>query len=262
MRNLLIIIFSFLIYINSYSQNLSEYVFIEGGKYKMGSNDDSDELPVHLVKISDFYVLNHEVTNAEFVQFLNSKENQGNRHKNYINLDGKWRDYKCRIYEDEGAYYVDSGYKNYPVVFVSWWGANAYCNWVGGRLPTEAEWEYLAFLSTKNNEISINYLDDFAVYKNNSNGIYSKIKSKKQNSIKIYDLFGNLSEWCNDWYSSSYYLQSPKKNPQGPKQGVQKVKRGGSWINNSASISVTNRKATAPDNSNITVGFRVVIPFY
>ena len=260
MRNFIIFIIFNIFFQIIYGQNTSDYVFIKGGKFKMGSENDIDELPIHKVKISAFYVLNHEVTNAEYCQFLNDEGNQFENHVKWINLNGKWQNEKCRIYEKDSIFYVENGYENYPVVFVNWWGANAFCNWVGGRLPTEAEWEYLAYLSTENIEFNVEYLEKYAVFKNNSNGIYSEIKSKNKNSIEIYDLFGNLSEWCNDWYSYKYYSISKKTNPQGPKNGVQKVKRGGSWVNKSSSISVTNRKASASINYNITVGFRVVIP--
>ena len=226
----------------------------------MGSKNQKDEKPIHKIKISDFYVLNHEVTNAEYCQFLNVKGNQYAGNTKYISLTSKWRNEKCKIYENDSVFYVKYGYENHPVIFVSWWGADAYSRWIGGRLPTEAEWEYLAYLSAKNNELSIEYLERYAVFKDNSNNIYSKIKSKKPNSVGIYDLFGNLSEWCNDWYSPNYYAKSIKNNPKGPKEGVQKVKRGGSWVNKFSSISSTNRKASNPNNHNITIGFRVVIP--
>lgn len=251
-----------IIFLSSIAQNYNNYVFIKGGKFKMGSLNEKDESPIHNVKISDFYVLNHEVTNAEFVVFLNAKGNKFEGNSHWISLREKWRDEKCKIYEKDGFFRVEKGFENYPVVYVNWYGANAYANWIGGRLPTEAEWEYLAHLSVENEEFSNDFLKKHAVFKDNSNEMYSKINSKKILSIKIYDLFGNLSEWCNDWYSPDYYSYSPRKNPKGASKGVQKVKRGGSWADKFTTFSVTNRRASNPDNHNITVGFRVVIPLF
>lgn len=241
-----------------FSQNISDYVFIEGGIFKMGSkNGSEDEKDVHKVKISNFYVLNHEVTNAEFVTFLNEMGNQFENHVLWINLDGFWRDIKCRIYQKEETFYVEEGYENYPVIFVNWYGANAYAKWAGGRLPTEAEWEYIADLSVK----SLNYpnnLNDYAFYKENSDYKLHPVKQKLP-IIGIYDLFGNLSEWCYDWYSVDYYKNSKYKNPQGAFMGDQKIKRGGSFATLSSSVKKYNRKASSPTNNNLTIGFRIVI---
>ncbi|MBN2894084.1 MAG: SUMF1/EgtB/PvdO family nonheme iron enzyme [Bacteroidales bacterium] len=246
--------------LNINAQAPENYVFIKGGKYKMGSKNQPDEIPIHKVKISDFYVLDHEVTNAEYVIFLNEKGNQHEGNTMWIDINGKWESENCKIYEKDSIFYVEKGFENYPVVFVSWWGANAYCKWIGGRLPTEAEWEYLAKLSLPYKEISIDTLDKYAVYSESEHYKYYEIKSKEILPSGVYDLFGNLSEWCQDWYSPYYYKNSEKENPTGPEKGDQKVKRGGSWANKAKSITPSNRKASNPNNNSITIGFRVVIP--
>ncbi len=78
------------------------------------------------------------------------------------------------------------------------------------------------------------------------------------NYYGVYDIYGNMSEWCSDWYNADYYKHSPKKNPQGNSTGQMKVKRGGSWYSKAENINPTNRKASNPNNNNITIGFRIV----
>ncbi len=257
MKNIFLI---FLLIITSFisAQNYNDFVYIKGGKFKMGSDTVFDEHK-HKVKISSFYVLDHEVTNAEYVKFLNEKGNQHEGNTVWIDINGHWADIKCRIYKKKDKYYVSEGYENYPVTFVSWWGARAYSEWKGGRLPTEAEWEYLAYLSMKKINFDKDSLKKYAFYKENSDYKLHSVKNKKK-LLNIYDLFGNLSEWCNDWYSAGYYYKSERKNPKGPTSGDQKVKRGGSWATLLKSINHTNRRATNPNNNNVTIGFRVVIP--
>ncbi len=239
------------------AQISDDFVFIEGGKFKMGSEEQFDEKPIHKVVIDDFYILNHEVTNSEYVKFLNEKGNQSAGNTVWIDLKAKWQNITCHIYEKNGAFFVEEGYDDFPVVFVSWWGAQAYCEWLGGRLPTEAEWEFVAKKAFGNVPVSIDTLHKYAVFKENAK-IYSKICSKSPR-MGIYDLFGNVSEWCFDWYRKDYYSNTGRKNPQGPNIGDQKVKRGGSWSNSGMAISQTNRKATNANNHSVVLGFRVVI---
>ncbi len=239
------------------AQVLDDFVLIKGGKFKMGSNEANDQKPVRKVKISDFYILDHEVTNAEYAEFLNQKGNYICLHYIWIQLHGTWRNEKCRIYESDSVFYVEKGYEKHPITFVSWWGAQAYAEWKGGRLPTEAEWEYIAFETL--NEIPADSLLHYEVFIENSNNIIAETKSKKKLPNGIYDFFGNLSEWCYDWYFP-VYSKKQKTNPQGPESGDQKVKRGYYWGDSYKDVCKSYRKASNPNNNNITVGFRVVIP--
>ncbi len=244
-----------------YAQPDNEFVFIKGGKFYMGSPDSIgqyDEHPRHKVKIRSFYVSKYEITNKQFCEFLNQK---GNRHEGntlWIDLNGKWRNEKCRIYQKADSFYVEKGYEDYPVLFVSWWGARAYCKWRGGHLPTEAQWEYLAKTGFTNTMLK-DSLSYYAVFYDNSGAKPNKVGTKLPDKNGLYDLFGNMSEWCTDWYSDTYYYVSPKRNPQGPLTGRMKVKRGGNWFSKKSVLYPTNRKASNPDLNNITIGFRCVI---
>ncbi len=255
------IILFFFIFVSSLNAQVnSEFVFVKGGRFSMGSTQgQADEQPVHKVRISDFYVSRTEVTNAQYVKFLNAKGNQRQGNTEWIDLGGSWRSYKNPIYEQNGKFFVRKGYENYPVSFVSWWGAEAYCEWKGGRLPTEAEWEYLAKKAFPDS-LPLDTLLKVAVVRENSGYMPNPVAQKEPTWPGIYDLFGNMTEWCYDWYDADYYKRSKRKNPLGPENGQMKVIRGGSWETLARSVRVTNRAALGPDNNNITVGFRVVIP--
>lgn len=241
------------------AQALTDYVLIKGGKFLMGSENNIDERPIHWVKLSDFYILSHEVTNAEYVVFLNEVGNQFEKHIQWINIEGKWRNYRSRIFEADSIFYVEKGYENHPVNFVNWYGAAAYAKWIGGRLPTEAEWEYIAYLSEQEIKNKNDSLQNYALLKQNSGYKLSPVKTLNP-ILSIYDLYGNLSEWCSDWYFANYYNQSKRKNPLGPTTGDQKIIRGGSFATNIKSVNKSNRRATSPTNHNFTIGFRVVKP--
>jgi len=242
----------------------STLVFVEGGVFKMGSkNGESDEIPVHKVKLSDFYISKYEVTNQEFFEFLNEKGNKYENHAYWINTDGKWRNLKCRIKQKDSIFFVTEGYENHPVNFVSWYGANAYCKWKGGRLPTEAEWEFAARGGVETRHgVSLqprgNNIDKYAWYSTNSNNKIHKTGTKNPNSFGIYDMQGSLWEWCSDWYDPTYYSKSKRKNPKNLSQTDYKVMRGGSWANDVTMLRITNRNALKPGINKINLGFRIV----
>jgi formylglycine-generating enzyme required for sulfatase activity len=233
-------------------------VLIEEGKFLMGNKfGDTDEKPVHKVKIDDFYIGKYEVTNSQYAEFLNSEGNQNEQNAYWILLSGIWEEEKCRIFLDDSIFKVENGYENYPVTYVNWYGANAYCKWKGGRLPTEAEWEYVAKGGKFKNDTSHLNLDYHAIYKLNSLEKVNQISTRQPNSLGIFDLYGNLSEWISDCYSENYYKNSVKKNPQGYEKSNMKVTRGGSWYNNSETLTPTNRRGAPPNYNNITIGFRI-----
>jgi len=181
-------------------------VLIPAGDFQMGSNDYDNEKPIHTVYLDAFYIDIYEVTNAQYKKFMAST---GHKSPSY------WNDSKYNA-------------PNHPVVGVSWDDAVAYAKWAGKRLPTEAEWEKSAKggLVGKTYPWGDNLTHDDANYKWEHT---SPVGSFAPNGYGLYDMAGNVCEWCADWYGNNYYANSPKSNPKGPGSGERRVLRGGSW---------------------------------
>jgi sulfatase modifying factor 1 len=239
-----------------------DLVFIEKGAFKRGDkNGEVDEKPVRKIKIESFYIGKYEVSNSEFVEFLNVNGNQVEGNTQWINLDGKWNNLKCRIYEKNNRFFVEEGYEYFPVNFVSWYGAKAYCLWKGGRLPTEAEWEYVAKGGKYSKKQIIKEFEKniskYSWYFYNSDNQMHKRGQKASNTLGLFDIYGNLWEWCSDFYNANYYTTKINKNPQGPISGDYKVIRGGSWTNKEEMMRISNRNAINPNSNKINLGFRI-----
>jgi len=239
------------------------FVLIDGGTYKMGSNSGySDEQPVHSVTVGSFYISQYEITNAQYVVFLNAlgvSSNGSYGGSEYVDMD----DSGCQISYSSGAFVVQSGKEDHPVIEVTWYGADAYCTWAGGRLPTEAEWEFAARGGTQSQGYTYsgsNTLSDVGWYSDNSNSAAHPVGQKQANELGLYDMSGNVWEWCSDWYGSDYYSSSPATNPQGPSSGSRRVERGGGWFNDATNCRVAYRNYNNPEFSINDFGFRVVLP--
>ncbi len=229
-------------------------VLIPGGEFQMGSDTDKDHSPVHKVRLNSFYIDQYEVTNILYHSFCKAT---GHRLPWFWRMDG----FRC-----------GPNFPNHPVVGVSWQDAAAYADWCGKRLPTEAEWEYAAREQGKKikyangreyanpREINFNVSSD-----SNSSGD-SKINSSMltqqsvgaypPNVLGIFQMSGNVWEWCLDWYEYNY---DPEKtiNPTGPWLGKYKVIRGGSFYNSAQAVRTTERSFLAPHRYASDVGFRV-----
>lgn len=231
---------------------------VPAGEFDMGSDEYSDEKPVHRVKISEpFYIGKYEVTNEQYCRFLNA---------NAADLSGGGNLWLCLRYNEdriEGEYRAKSEYASRPVTEVTWWGAKAFCEWMGGRLPSEAEWEYACRAGSTtawcfgDDESA---LREYAWYEDNSRGTH-KVGQKKPNAWGLYDMHGNVNEWCEDEYDSKYYeeCRNGVTDPQGPGNGEDRVSRGGSFCDNVLSLHSANRCGFEQDFRNLVLGFRVVV---
>ncbi len=196
---------------------------------------------VKLIKIPNrnFYMAETEITNAQYAKFLNAKGNQEEGGATWLDI----KIYYCEIEQVNGKFQPKQGKGNYPVICVNWYGARAYAQWIGGRLPTEKEWEYCAKGGQNYTYAGSNNIKEVAWYDKNSGGSTHKVKGKKANGYGLYDMSGNVWEWCQDkWYSSSSI----------------RVLRGGSWFINANYCRVASRYNNYPYNSSNSNGFRVV----
>ncbi len=171
-----------------------------------------------------------------------------------VDLD---QDNKCWIDYTDGAFSVEPGKENWPVVGVAWFGAKAYALFYGADIPTEAEWEYAA-KGGQNYEYGT---DDgtIAITKANimsNNGHPVDCGSYPPNPFGLYDMSGNVWEWCHDWYGP--YEEGSADNPTGPFSGTVRVKRGGGWINNPELSRTAQRSSYNETYTGPHVGFRIV----
>lgn len=232
---------------------LTDMIVIKEGSFYRGSQDGNrDELPRHEVILSAFAIDIHPVTNEQFVRFLDIMGGEkDSNHNDIIRL----RD--SRIKRSGGKISIESGYAKHPVVGVTWYGAVAYAKWVGKRLPTEAEWEVAARGGLENTL----YPTGEDIEKSQANFFSSDttaVMSYAPNGYELYDMAGNVYEWCTDWYGYNYYelsIQEPE-NPQGPLQGVYRVLRGGCWKSLKEDLRCSRRHRNNPGTVNGTYGFR------
>jgi formylglycine-generating enzyme required for sulfatase activity len=249
----------------------AEMVLIPGGSFEMGNHfgdGDGDELPVHTVELDEFYMDVHEVTVGQFREFVN----QSGYSYDFNRADERGRTVAKHSPAD-----------NYPMVFVNWIDATAYAKWAGKRLPTEAEWEYAARGGLKGKRYpwgsgdptgkECNFADtnadaflrgidpDWAdLDVDDGHAFTAPVGSFAANGYGLYDMAGNVQEWCADWHGSDYYSESPASNPTGPASSPndERVLRGGSWTSNTDYLRVDNRYHFLPKSRKSTRGFRCV----
>ena len=224
-----------------------EMVFVVGGSFTMGDiwgMGSKNELPTHEVSLKSFKISKTEVTVKQYRQF-------------------------CL---ETGRFMPEApswGWKDrHPIINVTYNDAVSYCNWLGEklggdwRLPTEAEWEYAARGGNKSKGYTYsgsNDLELVAWFDNNAGGQTNNVGRKKPNELGIYDMSGNVWEWCGDWYDDDYYANSPSSNPRGPSLGSDRVLRGGGWYYFASSCRVAFRDDSPPGHLNNDGGFRVVL---
>ncbi len=234
---------------------------VPSGSYMMGSEEgEDDEKPIHEVRLDSFALGSYEVTNLAYAIFLNrygsSSIKQGEYEGEKMIVEDAWG-----LRQSEAGDWVAGtpGYDFYPVVYVSWYGAYEYCKHYGGRLPTESEWEYAA--RNGNNADTYLYagsnnLDEIAWYTNNASSTQA-VGKKKANALGLYDMSGNVWEWCNDWYKG--YSTGLEVNPMGAESGAIRVLRGGSWGSFAEYCRSALRGSGSPSSSGGNGGFRFCI---
>ena len=258
-----------------------EQLYVPGGSFLMGSaSSEADERPVHTVILDAFWIDRTEVTNRQFAAFASDTnyqtlaEQQGRGHgfttNNWEDIEGaSWR-------QPQGSGTQPEDWADHPVVQVSWDDAQAYCAWAGGRLLTEAEWEYAArgpdartypwgdgfdveWLNYCDRNCFLEWADgegDDGFVLTAPVGSFAAGASW----VGAVDMAGNAWEWTADWYSPDTYDVSPASNPQGPDSGVQRVVRGGSWADTFDFARSAKRYVYAPDRPQNYLGFRCVAP--
>jgi len=256
-------------------------VLINGGKFLMGTEDGmSYEAPVHEVTVKSFWMDRHEVTVAEFSMFVSATGYKTDAEKfgwsgAFDLKTGEWKRTKGANWRHPDGPRSEAA-SNEPVCQVSWNDAAAYAKWAGKRLPTEAEWEYAARggLAQKKyswgDELRPNgkplanwWQGNFPDQNTGEDGFIGRapVESFPPNGFGLYDVTGNVWEWCADWYADDYYLKSARDDPRGPDDGRERVIRGGSWMcaeNFCTNYRVASRSQATPDSGLNNLGFRCV----
>ena len=236
-------------------------VLIPAGEFQMGSNaGDKDEQPVHPVYVDAFYMDVYEVTNTQF--------------KAFVDANPQWRKDQIPSKYHGGNYLkhwsgnnYPSGKANHPVTHVSWYAAMAYAERAGKRLPTEAEWEYAARGGLQGQTYpGGNTIDASQANYGKNLGVTTPVGSYGANGYGLYDMAGNVWEWCVDVYKTDFYAVSPPRNPVAggsiappyltTQTGISRVLRGGSWFNVARFLRVAGRYRLTPTGTYDDFGFR------
>ena len=210
-----------------------------GATSEQGSDANSNESPVHSVTLSSYSIGETEVTQELWTAVMGSNPS-----------------------------YSKGSMK--PVEQVSWNDCQEFItklNQLTGRnfrLPTEAEWEYAARGGNKSQGYKYsgsNTIGDVAWYSDNASGWTHNVKTKAANELGIYDMSGNVNEWCQDWYSKDYYSSSPEINPTGPSSGSYRVNRGGGLYNDASNSRVSKRGNGSPSSTSLSLGLRLCLSY-
>ena len=217
-------------------------VYVPEGSFTMGSkNGRPDESPVHTVTLDTFWIDQTEVTNARYALCVQT---------------GRCQAPLFDRSNSHSSYYGNSYYADFPVIYVNWDQANAYCVWAEARLPSEAEWEKAAKGTDGRTYPWGTGIDKSHTNYNQEIGDTTKVGSYASGASPYgaLDMAGNVFEWVNDWYSP--YGPDNVSNPHGPATGDKRVMRGGSWNNNDADVRTTIRYRAAASVSYDYLGFR------
>jgi formylglycine-generating enzyme required for sulfatase activity len=231
-------------------------VFIPGGEFQRGRtfewpdtalpwypNPLKDDLPVRPIHVDPFYMDEAEVTNQRYDAFV------------------KATSHRAPYYWPGGR--IPNGKENHPVADVSWDDATAFCAWEGKRLPTEAEWERSCRGPADNSKYPWGDREPVAKdahFRSNDGPV--QVCSKEKSYFGLCDIIGNVWEWTADWYGRDYYKEAPDRNPKGPKEGIYRTLRGGSWFDQPGLfLACSYRSWARQEERSPTIGFRCVKDF-
>lgn len=287
---------------NNTGSPTSELVAVPQGKFWMGDHWDEGypldgEDPLHQVELEGFLISSTAVTNEQFAAFVRetgyqtTAEQDGMSAVFYAAFQGRPSDISNQVAgvpwwlavqganwrHPDGPASELEGRHDHPVVHISWEDASAYCEWAGTRLPTEAEWEYAARggLHGKrfawgndlhlNDQWNCNIWQGQFPHENTAEDGYlttAPVKTYRPNGYGLWQMAGNVWEWCQDWFAADYYSsESLVTEPQGPGSGTHRVLRGGSYLCHSSYCNryrVAARSKNTPDSTSGNIGFRVV----
>jgi formylglycine-generating enzyme required for sulfatase activity len=243
-----------------------ELVYVPSGGFWMGSQQDLhanlDEFPNHRVTLDAFWIDQTEVTNSMYAACVRA---------------GACQPPASSSSSSHPAYYGQPEFADYPVIYVNWNQAEAYCSWAGRRLLTEAEWEKAARSNTAQiytwgwfgspmgrRSVRLNFCDaecPFNYRQTNIDDGYADVAPvgsypEGASPYAVLDMAGNVWEWVSDWYGANYYANSPATNPTGPESGEGHVIRGGSWLDTFANVRVANRYFQNADAATTYTGIR------
>ena len=216
------------------------FVEIPSGAFAMGGDTEPDHRPIHHVEISSFRLTKFHVTNAQYAAFCGVAEHH---------FPEFW---------GQDRYHCGPAFPNHPVVGVSWLDASAFAEWAGGRLVTEAEWEYAARGGFEGEAYPFGDEIDptKANYARTGPTGTAPVGSYAPNGYGLHDMCGNVVEWVTDRYDPTYYTRSPKADPPGPETGKHRVIRGGGWHSGVSCNQVFWRHALPLSWVDFNVGFR------
>lgn len=278
-----------------------EFVGIPAGTFTMGDHHNEGhpqdgETPLHPVTLPTFHMATTPVTNHQFAQFVDATdyrttaEHHGVSAVFYAAFQGKRTDILNQAAgapwwlavtganwkHPNGPGSTLTGCDDHPVVHISWHDATAYCTWAGTRLATEAEWEYAARGGlegtrlpwgddlTPAGEWNCNIWQGRFPHDNTAADGYlttAPVKTYRPNGYGLWQMAGNVWEWCQDWFDAGYYPHSPTHNPRGPETGLRRVLRGGSYLCHDSYCNryrVAARNSNTPESTSGNIGFRVV----
>lgn len=254
----------------SYTEKINgikfKMIYVQGGILETLREDNDSEKPVYKIELNGYFMSETEVTVELYMNFVNETQSHY----------PEWL-------EEGGGYNIKTGRDDYykklgdalqnpknPIIGISWYNAVAFCEWLNQktgkeyRLPTEAEWEFAARGGTEEQYTkwagidSESSLTAYAWLKNNSNSKPHPVKQKQPNELGLYDMSGNVDEWCSNWYTEDYYKTTTEFSFQSPNPRAKiRTLRGGSWGRDPLSILVTSRRGTIPDSKSIYYGFRL-----